>query len=628
MVCGRLQNLASRWGRQAFGRSSRCFPILLTIGVSLGLTIGLFVLMRRWERIEKQEEFSNASTPLVEALSKATERIELTHEFLRGDYYGSPSSFSREEFSLCCEPGLDRVPSLKVLQWAPRVGRDQRGAFEQAARREGWPHYRILEPDSRGKLISAQRRDEYFPIWYAASKCGFEAVFGWDFAADPVLQRAIGKCRDTGQFTVSDPIDLSKIGMNPRVLQTFLPLYRDFETVRTTADRRARFDGLLVGLVQVDDLVNGAVGHAADPRGIDVALFDESAPADQRLLYFHASRTRNQQGGASANQAEMQPAGIHYAERLTFGGRRWSLVCTPAPHFFAVHASWRSWTILMIGLTVTCLSAAYTWAVTTRTERIERLVDQRTREVRTKDEQLRLSQEMKAQSLRIAHEETIERLVTASLCRDEETGTHIKRTGLFSELLARAAGWSASDAEIIRLAAPMHDVGKIGIPDAVLQKPGKLTPAEFETMKTHTLIGARMLEGSQSPILAMARDIALCHHERWDGAGYPRGLSGPAIPEPARILSIVDVYDALSHDRVYRPALPEDEILTILRKGAGTQFDPLLLTVFFAHYEEMRRIAQENPDESAAELDVSPLLPLTALAQIVPPRGVEPLFSG
>ena len=157
-------------------------------------------------------------------------------------------------------------------------------------------------------------------------------------------------------------------------------------------------------------------------------------------------------------------------------------------------------------------------------------------------------------AIRIAHEETIHRLVTASLCRDEETGMHIKRTGLLSELLARAAGWSEADAEIIRLAAPMHDVGKIGIPDAILQKPGKLTPAEFETMKTHTLIGAGMLDGSQSAILAMAREIALCHHEHWDGTGYPRGLAGMAIPEPARILSIVDVYDAMTHSRVYRSA--------------------------------------------------------------------------
>jgi putative two-component system response regulator len=201
--------------------------------------------------------------------------------------------------------------------------------------------------------------------------------------------------------------------------------------------------------------------------------------------------------------------------------------------------------------------------------------------------------------IRRAHEETIHRLVTASLCRDEETGMHIKRTGLLSELLARAAGWSAAEAEIIRLAAPMHDVGKIGIPDAILRKAAKLTPAEFEIMKTHTLIGAKMLAGSQSAILSMACDIALSHHERWDGAGYPQGLAGPAIPEAARILSIVDVYDALSHDRVYRRALPEDEVLIVIQQGVAAQFDPMLLALFFSQFDEMRRIARENPDDPA-----------------------------
>jgi putative two-component system response regulator len=216
--------------------------------------------------------------------------------------------------------------------------------------------------------------------------------------------------------------------------------------------------------------------------------------------------------------------------------------------------------------------------------------------------------------IRTAHEETIYRLVAASLCRDEETGTHIKRTGLLSEMLARAAGWSAAEAEIIRMAAPMHDVGKIGIPDAILRKPAKLTPEEFEVMKAHTLIGAKMLEGSKSAILSMAHDIALNHHERWDGTGYPQGLSGPAISEPARIVSIVDVFDALSHDRIYRRALPEGEVLTHLARGAGTQFDPGMVALFSAHYEEVRQLVQANPDELGAGLDVLPLLWPTAAA--------------
>jgi putative two-component system response regulator len=143
----------------------------------------------------------------------------------------------------------------------------------------------------------------------------------------------------------------------------------------------------------------------------------------------------------------------------------------------------------------------------------------------------------------------------------------------------------------------MHDIGKIGIPDAILRKPGRLTAEEFEIMKTHTVIGEEILAGSKSPMLQMAQEIALAHHERWDGTGYPKGLAGPEIPESARVVAIVDVYDALTHDRVYRPASPEEDALTILQRGQGTHFDPALLPLFFSVLPEIDRIAEENPDE-------------------------------
>ena len=117
----------------------------------------------------------------------------------------------------------------------------------------------------------------------------------------------------------------------------------------------------------------------------------------------------------------------------------------------------------------------------------------------------------------------------------------------------------------------------------------------------------------------MAHDIALSHHERWDGAGYPQGLAGAAIPEPARILSIVDVYDAVSHDRVYRRAMPEDEVLTLMQQGVGTQFDPMLVAVFLAHFEEMRRIARENPDEAASFAPLSLASPAPTIATVLSP---------
>jgi len=200
--------------------------------------------------------------------------------------------------------------------------------------------------------------------------------------------------------------------------------------------------------------------------------------------------------------------------------------------------------------------------------------------------------------IRRAHEETIHRLLAASAFRDCETGAHIRRTGLFSEVLARATGWHPRRAEQLGMAAPMHDVGKIGIPDAILRKPGKLTEEEFATMKTHSVLGAEMLADSESDVMQLAQQIALSHHERWDGRGYPEGLAGPDISECARIVAIVDVYDALSHDRVYRPAFSEPEVLSMMLDGSGTHFDPHLLECFLSILPEIRKISDDHPDSA------------------------------
>lgn len=220
----------------------------------------------------------------------------------------------------------------------------------------------------------------------------------------------------------------------------------------------------------------------------------------------------------------------------------------------------------------------------------------------------RLERQIREQTLviRRAHEETIHRLVAASGYRDEETGGHVRRTGLFSEVLARAAGWSIAEAETLRFAAPMHDVGKIGVPDQILRKPGRLTSDEYEVMKRHTLIGAKILADSSSPLLKTAAVIALYHHERWDGQGYPHGLARESIPEAARIVAIADVYDALSHDRVYRPALPVDEVLETMAEGLDRQFDPALLPIFFAVHDEIERIAGGVPDDPRQAVSARP----------------------
>ncbi len=202
---------------------------------------------------------------------------------------------------------------------------------------------------------------------------------------------------------------------------------------------------------------------------------------------------------------------------------------------------------------------------------------------------------MQTRLIRKTQEETILRLLTALESRDEETGGHVRRIGLFSAHLANEAGWTREEVEDIRLAAPMHDIGKIGVPDAILQKEGPLTADEFEVIKSHTNIGGQILGDSEFPMLQMAHEIALYHHERWNGGGYPEDRSGEDIPIAARIVALVDVYDALSQDRVYRKACPLEEVLENMRKSRGSHFDPEYFDLFLDSIPDFRRIAAENP---------------------------------
>jgi len=180
---------------------------------------------------------------------------------------------------------------------------------------------------------------------------------------------------------------------------------------------------------------------------------------------------------------------------------------------------------------------------------------------------------------------------------DEDTGNHIRRVAEFAALLAREVGCSDSWSEALRRYAGLHDVGKVGIPDSILKKPGKLTAEEFEEMKSHTLIGADLLRTANLP--QMAINIPLCHHERWDGTGYPSGLSGNRIPLEARIVAVVDVYDALRSRRCYKPPFDHEKTTGILRESAGCHFDPELVERFLALRDKIEEIEARFRDEAA-----------------------------
>lgn len=199
-----------------------------------------------------------------------------------------------------------------------------------------------------------------------------------------------------------------------------------------------------------------------------------------------------------------------------------------------------------------------------------------------------------------SYRDTIAALSRATSYRDEETGAHVQRISHYCVELAQGLGMDGAFCECIYYASPMHDIGKIAIPDRILQKPGKFTAGEWEIMKTHAALGAKMLEGVDSPYLRMGREIAMSHHERWDGRGYPEGLFGEEIPLAARLMSIADVYDALRSRRPYKEPVDHDDAVRIISCGDGRtspkHFDPRVLSAFISIRQRMQDIYEQLLD--------------------------------
>jgi len=180
--------------------------------------------------------------------------------------------------------------------------------------------------------------------------------------------------------------------------------------------------------------------------------------------------------------------------------------------------------------------------------------------------------------------------------RSKETGNHVKRVAEYCYLLATYRGLSEDDSELIKLASPMHDIGKIAIPDSVLKKPGKLDDAEYHVMKSHAGIGYEMLHNSKRRILRASAEIAWTHHEKWDGSGYPNGIAGAEIPLFGRICAVADVFDALANDRCYKKAWSREQIVDLFEKESGKHFDPELATILLTHYDRFEEINQQYLD--------------------------------
>ena len=240
--------------------------------------------------------------------------------------------------------------------------------------------------------------------------------------------------------------------------------------------------------------------------------------------------------------------------------------------------------------------------------RLEQMVSKRNDEMWAYVGELEKTQ----RDMRLLQDETIRRLSLAAEFRDDETPRHIERMSRYCALIADRIGFDSDRCELIQTASALHDVGKIGVPDEILLKPGSLDPEEWAIMQRHCEIGHRILTGSNAPVLVLAAEIALSHHERMDGSGYPRRLKGEEIPIEARIAAIADVFDALTSDKVYREAFSFDKAIEIMMDGRGTHFDPQLLDAFLSEKSVVLGIKDRFSDLDQKEAELNPLSALAA----------------
>ena len=493
--------------------------------IGAGFSLAVFFVVRWWESQTIEQVFRLAAEDRSAAVRGTFDTelgmLELIRSSLMAD-----GKVEQGEFHEILVPFHSHDRSIEAVQWIPRVPDNRRQEFRSrrtARRIHGFSDHRDGPPGANGESRTAA---EYFPIYFVGPRPGDKAIIGYDIASEPTRLESLRLARDTGKTVASGRIAFVEDITCRDGFLVYLPVYEKGKPVGSVAQRHENLHGLILGVFRPNEMLEAALAKL-QPEGIDVCLYDPSAPAAGHPFHFHASRVRTAASTAGDSARLYDPQGMRHLARLDVAGHPWTIVCLPTPDFVAARRTWWSWGVLVVGLAFTALLAAHLRLSIDRRTYAERSLVERRRYARELEEKVR----EQTKDIRRAQEEVIYRLVAASQWRDEETGMHIRRTGLLSEVLARAAGWSAAEADVIRQAAPMHDVGKIGIPDAVLRKPGKLTPEEFEVMKTHTLIGAEMLADSDVPILQMAREIALSHHERWDGQGYPNGLAGQEIPE-------------------------------------------------------------------------------------------------
>jgi PAS domain S-box-containing protein len=367
-------------------RWQRYVPVALTVGIGVGFSLALFTVVRGWETRNVRADFWRAAEDRARTVQRAIEAdlhvLESIHSL-----YAASVMVERHEFREFVKPLLSRYRSIRGLEWIPRVPHAERAEYEAAARKDGHADFQITHLGAQGRAVPAAPRDQYFPVYFVEPYESNQAALGFDLASEHTRAAALRRSCDTGQAVATARIGLVQETEPQFGFRLFLPVYRKGMPAHTVEDRRKNLQGFVSGVFQVADIVEQALAHL-QPQGIDVRLDDESAPAGKRFLYFHPSPARKEVA-PPAGELEAGPLeSMHRTVALDVGGRRWSVLCTPAPGFVASRQTWQPWGVLVGGLIVTGLLAAYFLASAGRTALVQRLVHQRTHQWRESEQKL------------------------------------------------------------------------------------------------------------------------------------------------------------------------------------------------------------------------------------------------
>ena len=368
----------------------RYVPFALVLFFGALVSVVLLVMLRNWELDRIQVEFQRLGGDRGVTLQRSIDRnLELLHSI--GGLFAASHKVERQEFSEFVERTLDLHNDIQVLSWVPRIKNSERAAFEKTTRAMGFSGFEITERKTQGQMVGAERREEYFPVYYLNPMEGNETAFGYDLASNPTRLASLEKSRDTGRLLATGRITLVQEAGRQYGFLLVKPIYRNGAPTETIEERRENLVGYATGAFRIGDMVEASL-KVLSRRGIDVYLYDETAPGDKQLLHVYGPKAIGAEAHSTREHEEAANIrkGPYWRTMLSIPGRKWSLLFISAPDFLAAHRQWRSWGILTVGFLLTALLGTYMFRSLRRTAMIEDLVAERTSELNKTVEELEI----------------------------------------------------------------------------------------------------------------------------------------------------------------------------------------------------------------------------------------------